>query len=121
LGDIISIGEALVITFFSIAVVFIGLILLSLCISVLKIVSGEKEPNDIKESKTKAVIKDSTEDKVEEDVTNDEELVAVIATAIAASLGVSVPDINISSIRRRTQNTTSWAAASRQEQIYGKL
>lgn len=117
MGDIISIGEALTITFFSIAVVFVGLILLSLCIGVLKAVSGEKKPNDTEKPKTKAI----KQEKVAENTTNDEELVAVIAAAVAASLGVSVPEINISSIRRIQQNTTNWAAASRQEQIYGRL
>lgn len=116
MGDHVSIGEALIITGFSIVVVFLGLIVISLLIDLLKNISGDK-----KDEVAKTVV---TPVKKEEQVineVNDEELVAVISAAIAASMGLSVPQLNIKSIRRIQQTTPAWAVASRQEQISGKL
>lgn len=116
MGDNVSIGQALTITGFSIVVVFLGLIMISLLISALKNISGEKK---VEVSKTVV-----TPVKKEEPVINqvdDEELVAVIAAAIAASMGVTIPQLNIKSIRRIPQTTAAWAVASRQEQISNKL
>lgn len=116
MGDHVSIGEALIITGFSIVVVFLGLIMISLLISALKNISGDKKPEVSKVVETPA--------KKEEPVINqvdDEELVAVIAAAIAASMGVNIPQLNIKSIRRIPQTTPAWAVASRQEQISDKL
>lgn len=120
MGDIISFGDSLIITVFSMAVVFLGLIVLAMLISVLKSISVEKK--EVQKDAIPTV--KSSEDIVnntEETKTDDEELVAVIAAAIAASLGVNVPDINIKSIRRIPQSSTAWSSAGRQEQIYGKL
>lgn len=120
MGNNISIGESLIITVFSMIVVFAALLALATLISILKNLS--------KERKIEATTKPSEPVKAKEvaatelvEASNDEELVAVIAAAIAASLGVSVPDINIKSIRRVSQNTPAWAAMGRQERIYGKL
>lgn len=121
MGDIISIGDSLVITVFSMAVVFLGLIALSFCISILKSVSVEKKTELTKAAGAPSKTKEVQVKETDTNNTNDEELVAVIAAAIAASLGVSIPEINIKSIRRIPQSTTAWAAAGRQEQIYGKL
>lgn len=52
---------------------------------------------------------------------NYEELVAVIAAAVAIQLGLDVPDINIKSIRRLSNSTPSWRAVGKQEQMLGKL
>ncbi len=117
-GQIISIGDSITITIFSVMVVFVGLIVLALLISVLKNISGEK--------KASSQVKDKVKDVVEEPrlvtkETDDEELVAVIAVAIAASLGLNIPDINIRNIRRIGQNTPAWAQAGKQERINNKL
>ncbi len=116
MGDHVSIGQALTITGFSIVVVFIGLIIISLLISALKNISGDKKPEV-----SKAVVVPVKKEEPEINEVNDEELVAVIAAAIAASMGVGIPQLNIKSIRRVQQTTTPWAVASRQEQIAGKL
>ena len=116
MGDHVSIGQALIITGFSIVVVFLGLMIISALIDLLKNISGDKKPE---ESKT-VVAPVKKEDIVTNEV-NDEELVAVISAAIAASMGLSVPQLNIKSIRRIQQTTPAWAVASRQEQIAGKL
>ncbi len=121
MGDKISFGDSLVITFFSMAVVFLGLIVLAMLISVLKKIGGKKEAAATKETVTPIKAEETVVEKVKEPTVNDEELVAVIAAAVAASLGVSIPEINIRSIRRIPQSSPTWATAGRQEQIYGKL
>ena len=52
---------------------------------------------------------------------NSEELIAVIAAAIAANMGVGLPEINIQSIRRIPQNTIPWAEMGRKEQLFSRL
>lgn len=120
MGDIISIGDSLIITVFSMVVVFILLIVISIFISILKNIGGEKKkkvttvapPTIIKEVEAKDTVIDTQ---------NDEELIAVISAAIAASMGVQIPEINIKSIRRIPQSIPTWGVAGRQEQLYSKL
>lgn len=120
MGDYISIGDSLLVTVFSMAVVFLGLLALSFIISILKGINNEKKPKPSQEPVAKTTTKEPVTEKIEITENNDE-LVAVIAAAVAASMGVSIPELNIKSIRRVPQMTTAWASASRQEQIYGKL
>lgn len=122
MGEIISLGDSFLITIFSMLVVFTGLIILAFCISTLKNIGSEKKVKEVKdEVKEKVKEADPIVEVAEESNLNDEELVAVIAASIAASLGVSIPEINIKSIRRVPQNTPIWALAGRQESINGKL
>lgn len=116
MGDHVSIGQALIITGFSMVVVFIGLIVISMLIGALKRI-GENKKTEITKSVV-ALVKD-TESVM--DTVDDEELVAVIAASIAASMGISIPELNIKSIKRMPQTAPAWAVASRQEQISGKL
>ena len=121
MGNLVSFRDSLIITVFSMAVVFIGLIVLAMLISVLKNIGVEKKVEDVKKPQGPINAKESVVDKIEETTTNDEELVAVIAAAVAASLGVTVPEVNIKSIRRIPQSSPTWAIAGRQEQIYSKF
>lgn len=116
MGDHVSIGQALIITGFSIVVVFIGLIVISLLIDLLKNISGDK-----KSEVAKPVVAPVEKEEIVANEVNDEELVAVISAAIAASMGLSVPQLNIKSIKRMPQTTPAWAVASRQDQISRKL
>lgn len=54
-------------------------------------------------------------------IDNSEELIAVIAAAVAASMGLDLPDINIQSIRRIPQSTTPWADMGRKEQLFSRF
>jgi Na+-transporting methylmalonyl-CoA/oxaloacetate decarboxylase gamma subunit len=105
------------------AVVFVALIGISYLIDLLRIASdrngntkGSNKANAIEEKEVKKVEESSVQENL-----NDEELVAVISAAVAVSLGVSIPEVNIKSIKRVTENTPAWAAMGRREQILGKL
>lgn len=126
MGEYINFGDSIVITIFSMVVVFVGLILLAMLISVLKTIGGKADKGGVaKEAvasdKVEKTIAKENISEVEKDTVDDEELVAVIAAAVAASLGVSIPEVNIKSIKRVPQRNLAWSTASRQEQIYGKL
>ena len=116
MGDHVSIGQALIITGFSIVVVFLGLIIISMLISALKSISGNNKPEV-----SKAVVSPVKKEEPVVNEVDDEELVAVIAAAIAASMGVGIPQLNIKSIKRVPQTGPAWGIAGRQEQIAGKL
>ncbi|NLJ65746.1 MAG: OadG family protein [Clostridiales bacterium] len=56
------------------------------------------------------------------DATHDEEeIVAVIAAAVAASLNYSTHDIIVRSVRRVSSNTPVWNRVGRNQQIAGRL
>lgn len=55
---------------------------------------------------------------VEED---DDELIAVLTAAVAASLNTSTYNLRIKSFRRIGQNTPAWNAVSRKEQLENQL
>lgn len=58
-----------------------------------------------------------TEEHIVEVEQNYEELVAVIAAAVAIQLGVDLPDINIKSIRRIPNTTPIWRNVGKQKQM----
>ncbi len=122
LAERITLMDSLMITVFSMAVVFAVLAGIALFIKLLRAASNgvvEKEvKNKIQENIKVEKANETIEEK--EDI-EDEELVAVISAAIAASLGVSIPEINIRSIRRTDLATNSWAQAGRVEQIMSRL
>lgn len=118
MGEIISIGDSLVITIFSMVVVFAILVLIAWLIGALKVISNGKEqekPVKVEEPKAKEPVIEAVQEG------NDEELVAVIAAAVAASLGLSIPEVNIKTIRRVPQSTTPWAITNKNEQIFNRL
>lgn len=118
MGDVISIGDSLIITVFSMIVVFVTLLIISYLIDGLRVATEKRDSN--KEVKTEALKEESTPVEEELDLEK-EELVAVIAAAIAASEGVSIPQVRINTIKRRTKNTPTWAKAGREEYIFNKL
>lgn len=126
MGEYINISDSVFITIFSMIVVFTVLIIISYLIKGLSnIAGGGRKPQP---PRTNPVTEDRVEERIEnkvEEITtndiNDEELVAVIAAAIASSLGVSIPEVNIKSIKRMPQTTPAWAETGRREQMFGKL
>ena len=122
MGNEVTMGEALVVTVVSMAVVFVVLILISLTINFLKSVGAEKK--EVKKQappakEEKPIQKEAAVEETPEE--DEEELIAIITAAIANSLGVDIPEINIRSIRRTPQATTAWREMGKQEQIMGRL
>lgn len=125
MGEYISVGESLLITVFSMIVVFIVLIAISYLIDLLRIVINREDKEEVPakvaspaSASQPVVDQQAPESAAGED---EEELVAVIAAALAASMGVGVEDINIRSINRRSPSQPAWAQAGRNEQILHRL
>lgn len=112
----VSIGDGLLVTVFSMAIVFIVLVAISFLIDILRKTLAEDgtKKQEVKEIEVKEEFK---EEPVKSKEMDDEELVAVIAAAIACSMGVELPDINIKSIKRVSPKSTAWQNVARQEQI----
>ena len=122
MGEYISFSQGLLVAVVSIVAVFVVLILIAFLISGLKAFSGE----DKKKVESKAEAKKESVNiplvTIQEDPNQiTEELVAVIAAAIAANLGMNIPDINIKSIRRVPQMTTTWSNVGTMKGIMGRL
>ena len=123
MSENISIGDSLIVTLFSIVMVFLVLIVISIFISMLKNLNKSEKPKNIKDNKDikESNIEDKAVVKVESNKIDDEEIVAVISAAIAASLGKKSHQISIKSIRRINNSSTAWSSAARQEQIHNKV
>lgn len=103
-------------TLMGISIVFIVLILISLIISLLKYVPGlvDKFSGKEKQEEVKSVdraIQQIEEQELNEDLTDDGELVAVITAAIMASMGEEAPSdgLVVRSIKRK--NVKNWQNA----------
>lgn len=111
-------GQALGITVFSMSVVFVVLIGISFLIDLLRIVVEKGESKKVNTSKEETEIEVANSESIEVDTRKeemtDEELVAVISAAVAASMGLELPDINIRSIKRVDN---SWKNVARNEQV----
>ena len=120
MGEYISFSQGLLVAVVSIVAVFVVLILIAFLISGLKAFSGEDKKKV--ESKAKEVNEAVQPMVVTEDSNGiTEELVAVIAAALAANLGMNIPDINIKSIRRVPQMTSTWSNVGSMKQTMGRL
>ena len=126
MSDYITILDSIFVTVVSMIVVFAVLVLIAYLINALKVISnGNKKDASVEASKTSSNIEaaktnNSLEDKgivttSEDEI--DEELVAVIAAAVAANLGLNIPDIRINSIRRVPQMNSSWAQAAKRDNL----
>ena len=119
----ISFFESIIVTIFSMAVVFICLIAIAGIINRIKVLSAEKKVVDDKKPVDKVEENDigKFDNTVGTSEQNYDELVAVIAAAIATNLGVGIPDINIQTIRRIPTVSSAWSDMGRKEQLFGKL
>lgn len=120
MGEKITIGQSLIITIFSMAVVFLVLIGISYLIDILRVTTNNHKKESKKITNSTKPIKEPEPVEKEQNI-EDEELVAVIAAAIAASMGVTIPDINIKSIKRISPPSPIWAEMGRIEEISNKL
>ncbi|MCR2045658.1 OadG family protein [Anaerosalibacter massiliensis] len=121
LGNKVTMGQSLMVTVFSMVIVFLALLIISYLIKGLQNFS-QKDKKKSKETIENIDLVNSEKgvEKAEESL-NDEELVAVIAAAVAASIGVDVSNVKIKSIKRVSQNTPIWSKVGREEQIFNRL
>lgn len=115
-GETISFGEGLLITALGMGVTFAALIALSFMLDLLRILFY-KDPNknkavEVKEEPAVAQKSESVEEEQE-----DEELIAVISAAIAASLNTSTHNIIVRNITRVADSSPAWNKAGRLEQM----
>ena len=114
--ETMGIGQSIVITIFSMTVVFLVLLSISFLIDLLRIIvekSQSKKSVDLVETIENKKM-DMAVEETKENNMSDEELVAVISAAIAASMGLDIPDINIRSIKRVDNG---WKDTARNEQV----
>ena len=117
----ISFIDSLVVTVFSMLVVFTSLLVIAVIINWIRLLSTEDKKKVALNVQPEVTVTRNEQVEVVQTTDNSEELVAVIAAAIAANLGVNTQDINIRTIRRVSQSLTPWSVTNRQEQLYGKL
>lgn len=115
LGETVTLSQALVVTIFSMLIVFATLLVISFLLDGFKMVFHKKDKKIQQTVVNKSIVKQNVVDKKEKD---DEEIIAVIAAAVAVTLLVSLSNIQIKNIRRISQQSPIWAIAGRQEQIY---
>ncbi len=120
MGEYITLSQGLMVAIVSMVAVFLVLMLIAFLIGRLKTISGDTKEKDKEISKDvqntiPSLIVDEDPDMITE------ELVVVIAAAIAANLGLNIPDINIRTIKRIPQMTNSWSNVGNIKQTSGRL
>lgn len=110
--------EGLKVTAVGLAIVFSVLIILMLILMLMKVVFA-KEPKktvEVVEAKPQEAIPAPIEVKAEDDI-DEEELIAVLTAAIAASLNTSTYNLQIKSYRRIANNAPAWNKAGIRDTI----
>lgn len=116
LGEKVSIGQALIVTVFSMGIVFLALLIISYIIDGFRFIFYKDNKKVDKEQKKAIEPKKNVPQEIinEED---DEELIAVITAAIAASISRPVSEIKVKNIRRIPTKTPIWAKTGRLKQM----
>ncbi|OYT15669.1 MAG: sodium pump decarboxylase subunit gamma [Bacteroidetes bacterium 4572_77] len=114
---------SLFVTAMGMGITFAALILISFSTRFMSsvVLKGEVKKNNIKvvENVNKDVVAlEATSEVAEED---DEELIAVISAAIAASLNTSIHNIVVTNIVRVNDNTPAWGIAGRHEIMNNRI
>lgn len=120
LTDDVTLAQALVVTLFSMGIVFVTLLVISFMLDGFKAVlfTSPTEKEAVKKVKQPASTPSQVENPVVEQ--DEEELVAVITAAIASSLSKPVDQIIVRNIIRVPDDGSAWSRAGLQEQIYNK-
>ncbi|WP_052045198.1 OadG family protein [Caloranaerobacter azorensis] len=117
LGDNITIGQVLIVTVFSMGIVFLALLVISYIIDGFRFVFY-KENKGVDKRQKKSIKPEKIEPKeIFNEEEDDEELVAVITAAIAANISRPASEIKIRNIKRVPTNTPVWARAGRLKQF----
>lgn len=122
--DSMTVGEKLLnglgITILGMGVVFVVLIIISLALDLLRITAGGNDKKKATADK-EAVKADPVVNATASAQEDDEEIIAVIAAAIASLTGNSVESFFIQSIHPVPQKSTVWGAVGRQERMLNRL
>lgn len=110
-GEKVNIGEALFISLFAMIVVFMVLLIISYLIDATAFFTKAKPKKSLKVKVTE------TAPKKDDSKSDNCDLVAVIAGALASYLGTSVDNIKIKSIRRVNQTDSPWTKRGLLNQI----
>lgn len=112
-----ALAEGLRVTVIGLIIVFAVLVILMLVMMAMKkIFYKEEKPNTKPEPKTKPEIPQPAKPEMNED-----ELVAVITAAIAASLNTSTYRLHVKSFKRAEDTSPSWNRAGRSEVIESRF
>lgn len=106
--------DGLGVTIIGMGVVFLTLLVLSYVLELFRILSTSPKP---KTEEAKVEEPPAEEPSDEQEYTDDLELVAVIAAAIAASLETTTDKLQVRSIRKTSSNGSAWSNAGRREQL----
>lgn len=116
-GETISFGEGLMVTALGMGVTFVTLIVLSFLLDLLRILfykEPKKAPVQVVETQAPAEAETAPEE-------NQEELIAVITAAIAASLQTSTHNIIVRNIVRVGDQSPAWNRVGKLEQINSRF
>lgn len=121
IGDKLMAG--LYVTFMGMTITFIGLIFLWGAIELMSKLIGTKKPTDLKvvaaanPAQPQAVLAPAAAGSGD----IDDELIAVITAAVAASLKTSIHNVVVRNIVRVADDTPAWARAGRVDQINNRF
>lgn len=113
LGEALSVGGAVALQ--GMSIVFLVLILLMIILMLMKVIFY-KDPSKQK-AEPKIVEKTAPTEEIKADNIDDEELVAVLTAAVAASLNTSTYNLRIKSYRRVGNNAPAWNKAGLTETV----
>ncbi len=109
----VSIGEALLVTLFSMGVVFLSLLAISFLIDLVRVaLSGSEKKSTPVQQPQAPVVAPAPVVQVQED---DTELVAVITAAIAAMTGTNANGLVVKNIKRISDSDTAWSKTGKIE------
>ena len=114
-GDVIHSTEALIITLFSMGMVFLVLLFLSFILDIFKLGNKRKKATLIK--KTEVPVKYE----IKKEEVDDSELIAVIAAAIAMQTGQNPESIRIKRVQAVGNQTPAWTKAAIQDHMLSQL
>ena len=113
-----TLPEGLLVTLIGIAIVFLGLCVLILLISIINRLTGGIGKKNPPPAATAQFTPAAAPAPVETNVTNEDELIAVIAAAIAM-MGEEGKGLVVRRVRR-ISNASAWNKAGREEQVYSR-
>lgn len=105
-GDNLTMGDAFTITIFSMLLVFSALVIISYFIDLVAMLVNRKKQAEVVPAAPAVAVEETVEE------SDDQELIAVIAAAVAATSGKSLDSFIVRSARRIENVKSPWAQAA---------